>query len=148
MVTWWYGGDSPHLAISLPLVPAIWKLSGEQARLVKTVKGSTDPAGCGDVGFRPSASPRGNPGGPEATMCTPMKGRVRPWQDGFGGRYRLGHRPVTLVKEKKSKKSENQILGLWWLNVQSGPCKPQQFTRSIQAWGKHGLRTKAIHEKW
>ena len=71
---WWYGADGPHLAIPGPLVGK----GGEQARLVKTVKGSADLAGSRDVGFRPSAFPRGNLGVPEAIMCTPMMGGLAP----------------------------------------------------------------------
>ena len=110
--------------------PSHLGVDGEQARPVKTVKGSMDPAECGDFGFRPSASPWVNLGDPEArTRRMPVMGDFDQWS------------PNRVDNADKASRA-------WWLNVQSGPCKPRESNRSNQAWGEHGLRTKANHEKW
>ena len=63
-------------------------------------------------------------------MRTPKKGRVRPWQDGFGGRYRLGHRPVTLVTRKKKKKVKMKLVacgGSMYSQAHVNPTFQQEY---------------------
>jgi len=87
---WWYGGDSPHLALDSEGGTG-GCIQGEQARPVKTVKVRTPLA----------------EGATDQTVGSPLgKPRVAHllwgWQVGGTGssvqcrdRYRLGHRPVT-----------------------------------------------------